>query len=273
MQGRPGRQSLRETCKRLVPQLIHAIRFGRLLINQAKFPIAGAVLDWEGKVQGGPFKGMRQARSGGAPYATLLGTYELSLAPVVEQVIARRPDLIVNVGAAAGYYAMGFAWRCPNTKVIAYEADATRRALIAKYVRINGQTDRVDLRGLCTVEQLEATLSGKAGAFLLMDVEGGEDALLKPDISDIDQTEILVELHEMFVPGITQRLQERFCKTHRTAIIKQADLAGVLPPPGLEKKLGPFGTRLWPKLAREPHEHQMTWMHMVPRPDDLSRKV
>ena len=42
-------ESIRETCKRLVPQLIHAIRFGRLLINQAKFPIAGAVLDWEGK--------------------------------------------------------------------------------------------------------------------------------------------------------------------------------------------------------------------------------
>jgi hypothetical protein len=51
-------------------------------------------------VQGGLFKGMRYARSGSAPYAVLLGTYELALAPVIEQVIARKPDLIVDVGAA-----------------------------------------------------------------------------------------------------------------------------------------------------------------------------
>jgi hypothetical protein len=226
MRGRPGRRSFRETCKHVVPQMTHVVRLGRLLLNQVKFPIAGAVLDWEGKVQGGLFKGMRHARSGSAPYAVLLGTYELALAPIIEQVIARKPDLIVDVGASAGYYAMGFAWRCPTTKVVAYEADATRRALMAKYVRINGLTDRVDLRGLCTVEELKATLSEKTGAFLLMDVEGSEDALLTPEIPNIDRTEILVELHEMFVPGITQRLQERFSKTHHTTIIKQADLAG-----------------------------------------------
>jgi hypothetical protein len=137
---------------------------------------------------------------------------------------------------------------------------------MVKYVRINGLTDRVDLRGLCTVEELKATLLEKTGAFLLMDVEGGEDALLNPEIPNIDRTEILVELHEMFVPGITQRLQERFSKTHHTTIIKQADLAGALPPRELEKKIGPFGKRLWPKMAQEPHEHQMTWMHSMPRP-------
>jgi hypothetical protein len=97
-------------------------------------------------------------------------------------------------------------------------------------------------------------------------VEGAEDSLLKPGIPNIDQTEILVELHEMFVPGVTQRLQERFCETHHMEIIEQADhLGGLIPPLELERKIGPVGTRLWPKLAQEPHEHRMAWMHMVPR--------
>jgi hypothetical protein len=255
----------REACKRAVPQIIHVVRFGRMLLNQIKFPVVGAILDWQGKVQDGPFKGIRHARSGCAVYGVLLGTYELSLAEIVEQVVAKRPDLIIDVGAAAGYYALGFAWRCPTAKVVAYEMDPTRRDLLQKYIRINGLTDRIDARGLCTEETLKANISGQVGAFLLMDVEGAEDCLLKPNIPNMDRTEILVELHEMFVPGITQRLQERFVATHRTFLIEEADLKSHRPSSELEKTIGPLGMLMWRRLIREHRGHSMTWMHMVPK--------
>jgi hypothetical protein len=257
--------SLRTAIKRTMPQMVHAVRFSRLLWNQVRFPVAGTILDWQGKVQGGPFAGMRHPRSGTGHYAELIGTYELSLIPVIEQVIARKPQLIINVGAGSGYYAMGFAWRCRTTKVIAYEADPTRRGLMQKYLHVNELHHRIDLRGLCTTEALQASLAGNPGAFLLMDAEGAEESLLKPDISRIDQTEILVELHEMYVPGITRRLQESFAETHRVILIEESDVEDHRPPPGLKKTLGPFATWSWRRLTNEHREGQTVWMHLIPK--------
>jgi len=236
-----------------------------LLVNQLKFPIAGAVLDWQGRVQSGPFKGMRHPRSGTGHYAELLGTYERSLAPVIEQVIARRPKLIIDVGAAAGYYSMGFALRCPEARVIAHEVDPTRRDLMGKYVRRNGLMDRIDLRGQCTVAALKAGLAGTRGAFLLMDVEGAEDILLQPDIPRIDQTEILVELHELFVPGITRRLKKSFADTHHISLVKQRDLKEQRPPSELQRALGRCGISFWRRLTDEHREEPAVWMHLLPK--------
>jgi O-methyltransferase len=272
MQG-PGDKSFREACKTALPQLVHLVRLGRLLLNQFKFPIAGAMLDWQGRVQSGPFKGMQHPRSGTGHYAELLGTYELSLAPVIERVIARRPQLIIDVGAAAGYYSMGFALRCPDAKVIALEADPMRRDLMGKYVRKNGLENRIDLRGLCTVEALEAMLAGTVGAFLLMDVEGAEAVLLQPDIPGIDQTELLVELHELFAPGVTQRLQGSFAKTHHVALIKQDDVKDQCPPSELKKALGLCGVSFWRRLTDEHREEPAVWMHLVPKRTFLASQV
>ncbi len=52
-----------------------------------------------------------------------------------------------------------------------------------------------------------------------MDVEGAEDFLLQPYIAGIDRAEMLVELHEGAVPGITERLESRFDKSHLIQVI------------------------------------------------------
>src|SRR5262245_12927877 len=51
----------------------------------------------------------------------LLGTYEVELQPLFEQIVAASPLTVINVGAAEGYYAAGLAVRCPAACVIAYE--------------------------------------------------------------------------------------------------------------------------------------------------------
>lgn len=249
----------RESLKRSLPLLVHIRRFGRLLANQIRYPVAATVLDWNGMIIDGPFRGMRFARSGKGPFADVLGTYERCLHPIVEHVIETPPRLIIDVGAAYGYYALGFGFRCPESCVIAYEMDPTRASLMRKYRRRNGLEDRVEIRGLCTPESLKEDLRRTPDAFVLMDVEGAEDELLDPAFLESDQAEMVVELHEMFVPGVTQRLMARFQRTHHAELVKQH--SGGSPPPHL-----PAGVRrYWRELSDEPHAHEMAWLHLRPR--------
>lgn len=81
---------------------------------------------------------------------------------MIEQVIARKPDLIIDVGAARCYYLMGLAMRCPSGRVIAYEMDRTRFDLVQKHNRINKLSHQVELRDTNY-------------PFILMDVEGADD--------------------------------------------------------------------------------------------------
>src|SRR6187455_778364 len=74
-------------------------------------------------VQGGPFQGMRyiERTQWECLPAKLLGIYERELHAIVEDLVARAYDTVINVGSAEGYYAVGFARRCPAASVIAYE--------------------------------------------------------------------------------------------------------------------------------------------------------
>lgn len=254
-------QSAREAMKQAVPQLVHVARLGRLTLNQLKFPISAAILDWQGRVQVGPFTGIRFPRSGTGNFAEVLGSYEISLVPVLEQVIARKPDLIIDVGAAWGFYSMGLAMRCPYSRVIAYEMDRTRFDLMQKYNRINKLSHRIDMRGECTVATLTADLRDTHYPFILMDVEGAEDYLLQPHIASIDRGEILVELHEGAVPGITERMESLFDKSHLIQVIQQDDLSNYHPPPDIN----PFVRWQWSRLVKEDRKEPMTWMHLLPR--------
>ncbi len=248
----------KESLKQAVPQLVHLARFGRLMVNQVKYPVAATLLDWNGKIVNGPFQGMRYARSGKGNFPETLGTYEECLHPIIERVIRAPPRVIIDVGAAYGYYALGLAYRCPGCHVIAYEMDPTRAGLIRKYRRVNGLDDRLEIRGQCTLASLSEDLRRAPGAFVLMDVEGIEDELLLPDIPNIGRSEILVELHEMFAAGVTERLKARFAASHRSEVIEQ-DAVGSCP-----NHLHSSVRRHWHRLAVEPRE-QMEWLHLVPR--------
>jgi hypothetical protein len=256
-----GVSPIRFRLKQAFPQIVHVARLARMLGNQVKFPIAATILDWQGKVQVGPFAGMRFPRSGTGNFSELLGTYEICLIPVLEQVIAKRADMIIDVGAAYGYYSMGLAMRCPESHVIAYEVDPTRIGLMEKYNRLNGLEHRITMRGLCTPEALAADLQYSSSPFILMDIEGAEDHVLRADIPGIERAEILVELHEVFIPGVTRRLKNRFGPTHSFRLIDQMDLSNHSPPPGIN----PFVRWQWNGLIQENRKQPMTWMHLTPR--------
>jgi hypothetical protein len=172
---------------------------------------------WHGlTVSGGPFAGLvypdRKALSL-AP--KLLGIYERELHGAIEAAIRAEPPVIVNVGAADGYYAVGLARRCPNATVIAYEADAGQRELCARLTAANAVA--VDLRGAAG----RGDLGG--AALVVMDCEGCERPLLdRGETSDLRAATIIVELHDFLDPGVGEAIADRFAATHDVALVPTA---------------------------------------------------
>jgi hypothetical protein len=191
---------------------------------------------WHGlEVSGGPFAGLRYTDTRPLTLVPkLLGIYERELHAAVEEAIRARPERIVNVGAADGYYAVGLARRCPGARVVAYEADPGQRELLARVVADNGVA--VQIEGVAGPGAL-----GDAD-LVVMDCEGCERALLQPPV---DAT-IIVELHDVWDPGVGAAVTERFAATHAIVVIP----SGPQPPRGIlsEQRPGP-----------------MSWAVMTPR--------
>lgn len=185
------------------------------------------------RVANGPFAGMLYRRSKLAAYPPkILGTYELEIAEAVDQLCHRTFQRIVNVGAAEGYYAVGFALRQPSTSIVAYEArDALRREL-GRLAVDNKVTDRLEIRGLCRPIDLSEVLAGVDDALLVVDVEGAESELLDPAaVPQLRQVSILVELHDFLVPDVSSLIRRRFAGTHSITEVRSrpralGDLSG-----------------------------------------------
>lgn len=183
-----------------------------------------------GTVTAGPFAGMSyatQASEGGrAP--RLLGAYEASLHPVIETVIARGYPLILDIGCAEGYYAVGLARRMPGTMVHARDMDAGARALCAETADANGVTDRVLIGP--EVTHADFTLCNAARTFILCDIEGAEAELLDPKLAPaLTQADILVEVHEGMRPGLLTALTDRFSASHKITRIDRSLRPDLLP--------------------------------------------
>lgn len=215
-------------------------------------------------MSGGPFTGLvfpRSAIGFSLLVPKLIGAYELELHDAVEARIAARPTLVVDVGSADGYYAIGFARRLPQASVIAFDGDPEARRLLRLCAEANGVAPRLDQRALATPEALRSLPLG-AKALLFLDCEGAEDVLLDLEqVPLLRNTPIIVELHEHLVVGVGARIEERFRNTHT---ITPIDVEGRMP-----RELGTAFSS-WPEherklLVDEGRPPSMSWLVMVPR--------
>ena len=146
----------------------------------------------------------------------VLGIYERECYPAVEWACAQKPKLIVDIGAAEGFYAVGLCRRNPQARVIAFEAEETGRRLLAESIRANGCADRLEIRGKCEPADLRNSLGNPNGpALVICDCEGYENVLLDPAlVPELKQAMILMESHDVFQPGTSDRIKSRFSQTH-----------------------------------------------------------
>lgn len=219
------------------------------------------------RVLAGPFAGLRLPAAGswGGLAARLAGAYEEEIAASIEQAIAGRPNLVIDAGAAEGYYAVGLARRLPEAQVIAYEIEPEARRVCKEVVAANRVTN-VRVRGRVTARELRRRLS--PGALVVCDVEGYERELLDPQTAPaLLSAQLIVELHEFAAPGVSRVIIERFSNTHCV------ELVGVKPRTGQRPQLAHLdeATVLRAMDEGRPVDPPMQWAVITPRGDSRAR--
>jgi hypothetical protein len=179
------------------------------------------------RVQNGVFAGMllpQEASWGGDGdlLPKLLGAYEAELHPALNDAFTNDYSIIVNIGCAEGYYAVGAATRQSSARVYAFDISEAARRICAAAAVMNSVADRIRILGRCSTEQLCALLDSKENTLLIVDCEGAELELLKPDeVPALAAADLLVECHDFKDRTITRSLRERFSPTHRIQVIKE----------------------------------------------------
>lgn len=218
-------------------------------------------------VQNGPFVGMRYINisQGSAYIPKLLGIYEKELTPHIEKIISLSPSLVVDLGAAEGYYAIGLALRLTETRVIAFEMEERGRKAIDQMRNLNGVAHRLEIRGKCEPADLNSVLNNSMKTVIVCDVEGYEQFLLDPcAVPALRFAAILVELHDFIVPNIGEIIKDRFSVSH--------DICHVWQEPRTTEDFPwrTMGTTLLPKsylqwAVSEWRPVRMAWFMMTPR--------
>lgn len=215
--GRPKRK-LSQYLANLIPWRFRPVGIAhRAVVSQSEL-----------QVMTGPFQGMKYVSEahGSCLPPKLLGCYERELHPVFKAYSAEPLDLVIDIGAAEGYYAVGVVYAGIAQKTIAYEATAEGVNLLREVARRNGVENRVSVKGFCRPEDLQTELAAAASTrtLVIVDAEGAEDVLLDPaQVPAIKNASILVELHDFIVPGVTDRIRERFSATHTITQFDQQD--------------------------------------------------
>jgi hypothetical protein len=169
----------------------------------------------------GPFEGLRYlaAASDGYLAPKLLGSYEEELHGVVREIVRDSPEVVVDVGCAEGYYAVGMAMALPGSVVFAFDSSVDARRSCLELARLNGVADRIVVGGACTSAILgslalegaaprqarDGALRSSKGAALICDCEGCERWLLDPEaVPGLRRCTVLVELHDCWSRCLTE---------------------------------------------------------------------
>jgi len=169
------------------------------------------------KILAGPFTGMPYYKKviWGPITSKWIGSYEEELHPVVSEIISNNYTKIIDVGAAEGYYAVGFAYMCPNSQILSYDIDPIARFRQKQLAKMAGISN-LEILKYCSHVELNRVAS--EGCLVMSDVEGFELELINPiKCEALKHCDILVEIHKadgLDVPQVEEAIAERFLRTH-----------------------------------------------------------
>lgn len=218
-----------------------------------------------GKVHTGPFKDMtivpRVIWGDGDIAAKLLGIYEDELHQFIVDAGTRQPDLVINVGCAEGYYAVGMATMLPKSQIIAVDINNICTEICQENSNANN-TDNIQV----VLQEVDTTwlstrLKDSQNPFIVMDCEGAELSLLNfTEVPELAKASVLVECHDCIIDGITYVLTERFKNTH--TIVKQDQTAKDSYQFDFLRQFSDCDK--W-ALVHEGRPSTMSWLYMVPK--------
>ena len=218
------------------------------LVTERRMALVNRYIEQHGRVVcAGPFQGMllsdRSSWGFGDELPKALGQYESELHdPLLALQGSTQFDVILDIGCADGFYAVGLARLFTDSTVYAYDTDIKARKATLMAASQNGVSDRVDVRGLCDHQEIEALLSGGRRALIFCDCEGGErelvDLIKAPSLR---QAFMVIECHDCMMPGITEELLRRLQESHSVTRIDE----GSRNPNGHEFQKGLWSVDRW----------------------------
>jgi hypothetical protein len=176
----------------------------------------------------GPFKGMHYLDEayGSQLLPKILGTYELPIQSWIQEINRGDYAAIIDVGCAEGFYAVGFAVENPKAENFAFDVNEKALIVARQLAQKNDVEERVKFHVNFDEHSLKGILSRHNGSrtFIFMDVEGAEEHLLNPTVNPaVLNCDVLVELHDCFKPGITEKIIDYFHRSHKIEIIVDYD--------------------------------------------------
>jgi len=214
------------------------------------------------RVISGPFKGLKfKQRFPTKPM--LLGVWEKEISFIWNSL--QMPMYIIDIGAAEGFYAVGLAKKYPKKKIYAFEMNPPTKRLLETVISDNSVTN-IETHGKCEYEDLRDFGTKLEDSLIIMDCEGFEIELLKVESPSIfKKAHIVVELHEMYSPGCTKILKERFLPTHVVSELRGKHRYIEDWPAQLKFLRLLFPEKLLLQFMDEGRPYPMNWLYMKPR--------
>ena len=175
------------------------------------------------KVFQGPFKGMNfftniNDISEGCLVPKIIGSYESELHSYIDDLKRNKPDVIINIGSAEGYYSIGLKTMLKDIDIFAYDIDQKARDKTIELSKLN------NVEVFCRGEFLSSELDDleKKDILIFCDIEGDELKLFNEDeITKYENCRIVVETHLTKLGHSKDILPDLFSKTHDIEIIEQ----------------------------------------------------
>ena len=245
--------------KKLTPTKFHPLNY----FNQR------ALKQLKGVVNQGPFKGMKYIDTAHVGFVChkLTGTYEKEIQHIIHDELNNSYDVIIDVGSAEGYYAVGMALFGKSSKVVSFEGTERGRELQRKLAKLNKIEHKITINEYCNAESLQKEMSNFKKCLLICDVDGYELALLDIKLNPLlSYTTMIVECHNHCYDNMENDLMERFSKTHDIISIpvrKCADYSDY-PNPNFWYKVLPKKYKDFPirETERAPED---TWLYLKPK--------
>lgn len=218
-------------------------------------------------VQFGPFNEMEYPEGwASCKFQKIIGSYEAELHHILEDIKNKKNSYtsLINIGAAEGYFAIGIGRQTSDIPIICYETQQTCQDFLLDLARLNEVAERVSIHGECTLNNLKKLETGTY-PLVVCDVEGAEIDLLMIDQTPwLKNADILVELHDYFISGISHKIRERFQETHQIELITSQ---------GLTYKNYPILNHLTFKeiklMVNEDRPNLQNWYFMTPKKTEL----
>src|SRR5579871_2985958 len=229
------RKTARFFAERMLPvrmfvtlQSIRSRNFQRRLIQRTGHAdaISRFVSQHGCEVRYGPFVGMRYPTQSilcrnGVPL--LLGNYELELHHIIEKWQAEDYDMVIDVGCAEGYYAVGLARRL-KLHVHAFDTEFRERNYCRQMAVENHVSDLINLCSWCSPAHLCRLAFGRR-ALVICDCEGFEVDLFNAEaINGLKLSDLLIELHTVSDCDATDTLCRRLAASHKIVRISYTGL-------------------------------------------------